>query len=39
MPLYELILICKIGEASILGNMLREVTQVVLQEGGIVRTY
>ena len=39
MPLYELVLVCKMGESHNLGTLLKTVSSAVLQEGGIVRGY
>ena len=37
MPLYELVLVCRIGESSALATALKRITSGILQEGGVVR--
>lgn len=39
MPLYELVMVCRMGESQNLGTLLKSVTSTVLQEGGVVRGY
>jgi hypothetical protein len=39
MPLYELVMVCKMGESQHLGSLLKTVSATILQEGGIVRGY
>ena len=39
MPLYELLIICKIGETSAMGTLLKNVSSVILSQGGVVRGY
>jgi ribosomal protein S6 len=39
MPLYELVMVCRMGESQALGSLLKAVTACVLQEGGVVRGY
>ena len=39
MPLYELVIVCKIGESQHLASMLKTVSSVILQEGGVVRGF
>jgi ribosomal protein S6 len=37
MPLYELVLICRMGESSALATCLKRISSGILQEGGVVR--
>jgi hypothetical protein len=37
MPLYELVMVCKMGESQHLGSLLKTVSATILQEGGIIR--
>ena len=39
MPLYQMVVICKVGESHALGTMLKAVSAAILQEGGIVRGF
>jgi len=39
MPLYELVLVCRLGENQALSALLKSVSTTVLQEGGVVRGY
>ena len=39
MPLYELVMICKMGESQHLATLLKAVSATILQEGGVVRGY
>ena len=39
MPLYELIMICKLGEQASLSALLKSVSAAILQEGGVVRGF
>ena len=39
MPLYELVMICKMGESQHLGTLLKAVSATILQEGGVVRGF
>ena len=39
MPLYELIMVCKLGEQASLAALLKSVSAAILQEGGIVRGF
>lgn len=39
MPLYELVIVCKMGESQHLASMLKAVSTVILQEGGVVRGF
>jgi hypothetical protein len=39
MPLYELVLVCRMGENSALSALLKAVSTTVLSEGGVVRGY
>ena len=39
MPLYELVLVCKIGESHALASCLKAVSASILQEGGVVRGF
>ena len=36
MPFYELLLICRVGEAQAMGTLLKQVSSTILQQGGIV---
>jgi hypothetical protein len=35
MPFYELIMLCKMGETQAMGTLIKNVSAVILQEGGI----
>ena len=37
MPLYEMIILCKIGETQALANLIKNMVTAVYQEGGVVR--
>ena len=37
MPLYEMIMVCKVGESVHMASLLKNVSTVILQEGGVVR--
>ena len=37
MPLYEMIILCKIGESQALVNLIKNMVTAVYQEGGVVR--
>ena len=37
MPLYEMIILCKIGESQALANLIKNMVTVIYQEGGVVR--
>jgi len=37
MPLYELVMICRMGESSALANSLKSVSTMILENGGVVR--
>jgi predicted SnoaL-like aldol condensation-catalyzing enzyme len=37
MPLYEMIILCKIGETQALANLIKNMVNAVYQEGGVVR--
>lgn len=39
MPLYELVIICRMGESQGIGSLIKAVSGAVLQEGGVVRGY
>ena len=39
MPLYELVLVCRMGENSALSALIKAVSTTVLSEGGVVRGY
>ena len=39
MPLYEMIMIVKLGEQANLATLLKNVSGAILQEGGIVRGF
>jgi ribosomal protein S6 len=39
MPLYELTMVCRMGESNALSSLLKAVSTTVLQEGGVVRGY
>lgn len=36
MPFYELLLICRVGEAQAMGTLLKQVSSTILQQGGII---
>ena len=37
MPLYEMVMVCKMGESASMATLLKNVSTVILQEGGVVR--
>jgi hypothetical protein len=37
MPLYEMIILCKIGETQALANLIKNMVIAIYQEGGVVR--
>jgi ribosomal protein S6 len=37
MPLYELVLVCRMGESGALATALKRISSTILQEGGVVR--
>lgn len=39
MPLYEMVMICRMGESQNLATLLKAVSATVLQEGGVVRGF
>ena len=39
MPLYELVMVCRMGESHNLATLLKTVSATILQEGGVVRGY
>ena len=39
MPLYEMVMICKLGEQANLATLLKNVSAAILQEGGVVRGF
>ena len=39
MPLYELVLVCRMGESQAMANLIKAVSATILQEGGVVRGY
>ena len=39
MPLYELVLVCRISEPAKLKTMLKGISNVILTEGGVVRGF
>ena len=39
MPLYELVMVCRMGESTALSQMLKMVSTTILSEGGVVRGY
>ena len=39
MPLYELVLVCRIGEPSKMKQLLKVLSNTILSEGGVVRGF
>jgi hypothetical protein len=39
MPLYEMIMICKIGETQAISNLIKTLVVSIYQEGGVVRRF
>jgi len=39
MPLYEMIMVCRMAEQQSMTQLLRQVSQAVLAEGGVVRGF
>ena len=39
MPFYEMIMLCKVGESSAMGTLVKNVTSAILQEGGKYFTF
>ena len=39
MPLYEMIIICRIGETQAIGNLMRTLSVAIYNEGGVVRRF
>ena len=39
MPLYEMIMVARVGELSALQNCLRSISQNVLTKGGVIRNF
>lgn len=39
MPIYEMVMICKISETQALVNLMRQLTLAVFQEGGVIRRF
>jgi ribosomal protein S6 len=37
MPIYEMIIICKIGETQAVANLIKNMVTAIYQEGGVVR--
>ena len=37
MPLYEMIVLCRIGESQALANLIKNMVTAIYQEGGVVR--
>jgi hypothetical protein len=39
MPLYEMIMICRLGETQAIANLMKNIVVSVYQEGGVVRRF
>jgi ribosomal protein S6 len=39
MPLYEMVLVCKLGESQAIANLIKSLTYCVYQEGGMIRRF
>ena len=39
MPLYEMVMVCRMGEQQQITSLLRTVSKTILQEGGVVRGF
>jgi ribosomal protein S6 len=39
MPLYEMVVVCKIGESQAIANLIKSLVTAVYQEGGVVRRF
>ena len=39
MPLYEMVMVARVGELSALQSTLRSLSQMVLTKGGIIRNF
>ena len=39
MPLYEMVMVCRMAEQHQMSTLLRQVSKTILQEGGVVRGF